>query len=128
MSVPIGIAVLHADDGDAQVLLVQREDVGGRQGKAHLVGRDLLGEAMDGVELGDGLAVGAVVAFRRQRALADVDDHERDVHAAFHHLRQIDLRGETHLVVAVRREVGGLDVVVGVELEDVGVNQLSPWR
>ena len=83
--------------------LCKREDVGGRQRQADVVGRDLFGEAMNGVELRDRLPVGAVEALRRQRTLADVDDHERDIHAAFDHLRQIDLRGEAHRVVAIRR-------------------------
>ena len=104
---------------------MQGEDVGGRQGEAHVVGRDLFGEAMHGVELGDRLAVGAVKAFRRERALADVDDHERDIHSAFDHFRQIDLRGEAHLVVAIGGEVGGLDIVVSVELQDAAVNQFG---
>ena len=120
-----GISVLDADDGDAKVLLVQGEDVGRREREAHVIGRDLFGEAMHGIELRDRLAVGAVKAFRRERALADVDDHERDIHAAFDHFRQIDLRGETHFVVAIGREVGGLDIVVRVELEDAAVNQFG---
>jgi hypothetical protein len=37
---PDGISVLHTDDGDSQVLLVQREHVGRRQRQADLVGRD----------------------------------------------------------------------------------------
>ena len=99
---PDGISVLHADDGDAEVLFVQREDVGGRQRQADVVGRDFFRQAMNGVELRDRLPVGVVITFRRQRALADVDDHERDIHAAFDHLRNIDLRREAHGVVAIR--------------------------
>ena len=75
-----------------------------------------LGQAMDGVELRYSLSVGIVIPLLRQRALADIRDHERDVHAAFHHLRQVDLRGQAHGVVAVRREIGGLDIVVRVKL------------
>ena len=107
---------------------MQREDVGRRQRQADVVGRDFFSQAMNGVELRDRLPVCAVIPFRRQRALADVNDHERDIHAAFDHLRQIDLRREAHGVVAIRREVRGLDIVVSVELEDAVVNALWLWQ
>ena len=128
MSVPIGISVLDTDDGDSKILLVQCQDVGRRQRQADVVGCDLFRQAMNGVELRDRLPVRAVKPFRRQRALADVNDHERDIHVAFDHLRQIDLRREPHLVIAIRREVRGLDIVVSVELDDAVVNQLWLWR
>jgi hypothetical protein len=84
---------------------VPSQDGGRRQCQAHVVGRNLFREAMNGVELGDRLLVRVIVTFRRQRALADEDDHERDIHSAFDHLRQIDLRRQPHFVVAIGREV-----------------------
>ena len=75
--------------------------VGGRQGQLDLVGRDLLGQPMDGVELGDRLLVGLVVARWRELTLADIDDEERGVEAALDHLRQVDLRRQVLRVVAL---------------------------
>ncbi len=83
---------------------------------------------MNRVELRHRLPVGAVKAFRRQRALADVHDHERDIHVAFDHLRQIDLRRQAHGVVAIRREIRRLDIVMSIELEDPVVNELWLWQ
>ena len=64
-----------------------RGDVGGGERELDLLRRDLLRQVMHRVELRDRLLVGAVVALRRQRPLADVDDEERGVEAAFLHLR-----------------------------------------
>jgi hypothetical protein len=119
---PDGISILHADDGDPQVLFVQSEDICGRQRQADTVGSDLFRQAMNGVEFRHRLAIGVVVAFWRQRTLADVNDHERDIRAAFDHLRNIDLGSQAHGVVAIRGEVRWLDIVVRVELEDALVN------
>ncbi len=104
---------------------MQCQHIGRRQRKTDVVRRNLFREAMNRVELRDGLPVCVVKPFRRQRTLADVDDHERDIHVAFHHLRQIDLRGEAHFVVAIRGEVRRLDIVVRVELEDPVVNDFG---
>jgi len=60
--------------------------------------------------------------FGRQRALADVDDEERDVEAAFLHLRNVDLRRQPLRVIAFGREVGGIDVVMRVERDHAIVN------
>ena len=104
------------------MLLVQRKDVGGRQCKTDLIRRDLFRQPVNGVELRHRLLVGVVKTFGCQRALADVNDHERHVHAAFDHLGQIDLRRQAHLVIAIRREVRRLDVVVSVERDNTFVN------
>ena len=104
---------------------MKRQNVGRRQRQADVVGRDFLCESMNGVELRDGLAIGSVKPFRCEWTLAHVHDHERDIHAAFDHLRQIDLRGEAFGVVAIRCEVGRLDIVVSVELQHVAVNQFG---
>ena len=85
-------------------------------------GRDLLRQVMHRVELRDRLLVGVVVALRRQRPLADIDDEEGGVEAAFDHLRQVDLRLEALRVVLLPREVVGIDVVVGVERDHAIVN------
>ena len=77
--------------------------------------------------------VGAVVARRlkcvghlRRVRLADVDDHERDVEAAFLHLRQVHLVGQPHRVVAAAGEVRRIDVVVRVERDHALVNRARP--
>ena len=80
------------------------------------------GQVMHRVELRDRLLVGAVVAFGRQRPLADVDDEERGVEAALVHLRQVDLRVEPLRVVLLAREVLRIDVVVRVERDHAIVN------
>ena len=100
-------------------------DVCGRQRQPDLVRRNVFRQAMNRVEFGDGLPVGIVVAFRRERPLADVDDHEGDIHVALDHLRQINLRRQTHRVIAFRRELARLDVVVRVDLDHAIVN---PFR
>ena len=76
-SSPSGVAVLDADERDLLAGLVDAADVGGGQRELDLVGRDLLGQQVDGVELRDRLLVGVVVAFGRQRSLSDIDDEER---------------------------------------------------
>jgi len=101
---------------------VHRENIGGRESETDIVRGDLFREPVNGVKLRHSLPVGAVIPFRSQRALADINDHERHVHIAFDHFRQIDLRRQAHFVIAVCREVGGLDVVVGVELDHPVVN------
>ena len=126
------IPVLDADHGDFLAALRDADDVGGRQGELDLVRRDLFREAMNGVELGDRRAVGALVSGREasglRGSLPDVDDEERDVEAAFLHLRQVHLRRQPHGVVAVGREVLRIDVVVGVERDDAVVDGAGPCR
>ena len=99
-----------------------RVHVGGGERELDLFRRDLLRQVMDRVELRDRLLVGAVVALRRQRSLADVDDEERGVEAALLHLREVDLRVEPLRVVLLPREVLRIDVVVRVERDDAVVN------
>ena len=72
--------------------------------------------------MADRLTVGVRIALGRERPLPDVHDHERDVHAAFDHLRQVDLGREPHRVVALRRKQARLDVVMRVELDHSIVN------
>ena len=79
-------------------------------------------QPMNRVELRHRLPVRIVISFRRQRPLADVDDHERNIHAAFHHLRNIHLGRQTHCIVTVRREIARLNIVVRVEREDTRMN------
>jgi hypothetical protein len=55
-------------------------------------------------------------------ALADVDDEEGGVEAAFDHLGQVDLRVEPLGVVLLGGEVGGRDVVVRIERDHPIVN------
>ena len=113
------IAVLDADERDLAARRVDPARVGGGQRQADLVRRDLLGQAVDRVELLDRRLVGAVVAGRRERiragALADVDDEEGGVEAALDHLGQVHLVAQVHRVVALGGEVRGADVVVRVE-------------
>ena len=116
------IGVLDADQRDLLARLRDARHVGRGQRQLDLSGRDLLRQVMHGVELRDRLLVGAVVAFGRQRALADVDDEERGVEAAFLHLRQVDLRVEALGVVLLPREVVRVDVVVRVERDHAIVN------
>ena len=121
--VPEGVAVFHADERDLLAGLADPPDVGGGERQLDLVGRDLLGETMDRVEFRDCLLVSAVVALGGERTLPDVDDEERRVEAAGSHLRQVDLIAEILRVVALRREVGDVDVVVRVERDDPFVNR-----
>ena len=101
---------------------MQGEHVGRRQRQADIVRGNLFSQPMDGIELRDHLLVGVVVTFWRQRPLAHVGNHERDIHAAFHHLGDVHLRGEAHGVVAFRREVGGLNIVMGIQFQNAAVN------
>ena len=64
------IRVLDADQRHLLARLRDARHVGGGQRQLDLSGRDLLGQVMHRVELRHRLLVGAVVAFRRQRALA----------------------------------------------------------
>ena len=82
---------------------------------------------MNGIEFRDGLPIRIVVTLRRERALTDVNDHERNIHAAFDHLRDIHLRRQAHGVVALCREVRRIDIVVRIELDDAIVNQFH-WN
>ena len=120
-----GVAVFDADDGDAFAFAVEAADIGGGEGEAHGVGGDGFGEAVDGVELFDGLLVGEVVGFGGGEALADVDDEESDVHVAVGHFGEIDLGIEALEVVAGGGEVGGVDVVMGIEFQDAIVDGLG---
>ena len=97
------VAVLDADERDLLAGLVDPPDVGGGQRQLDLVGRDLFGQQMNGVELRDRLLVGVVVAFWGERALPDIDDEEGRIETARHHLRQVDLVAEVLRVVAFRR-------------------------
>jgi len=78
---------------------------------------------MDGVELRDGLAIRIRVAGRGQRPLWDMDVQERDVEAALAHFRQIELCEESPRVVALGREVGGVEVDVRVDGEKAFVDR-----
>ena len=64
------IGVLDADQRHLLARLRDARHIGGRQRQFDLSGRDLLGQVMDRVELGHRLLVGAVIPFRRQRALS----------------------------------------------------------
>ena len=99
---------------------------GGRDG-AHIIrsqsqpdalGSDLLGQAVDGVELDDRLVVGVRVAFRRQVALPHVHDEPCDIEPARFHLGQVHLGRQIHGVVLLGGEVGRVDVVVRVQGDD----------
>src|SRR5580692_2810548 len=68
------ISVLHPDNCDSPIPFVQCKDVGGCQSQADAIGRDFLGQAMDGVALSNRLPLCVVVPFRCQRALVNVDD------------------------------------------------------
>ena len=72
---------------------------------------------MDRVKLGNRLVVRVVITFGTQGPLANVNDHEGHIHSAFDHLRQVDLRREAHRVIAIRREVSRIDIIVRVELD-----------
>ena len=129
------VAVLDADDGDLLAALRDPRDVGGGQRELDVVRGDLLRQTVDRVELRDRRLVRAVVSGRLKRVghlrrirLADVHDHERDVQAAGLHLRQIDLSGQVHRVVARTREVRQVDVVVRVERDDALVNGARACR
>ena len=100
--------------------------VGGGERELNLVGRDLLGQSMDGVELLDRLLVGVGVALRRQVTLPDVDDEEGGIEPTLDHLGQVDLRRQVLRVVACRREVVGVDVVVRVESNHPLMNRARP--
>ena len=80
---------------------------------------------MHGIELRHGLLVGIVVASRRERPLADIDDEERRIQAAIAHLGQVDLRVEPLRVVFLAREILGFDVVVGIEGDHAIMNRAS---
>ncbi len=56
------VAVLDADERDLLAGLADPPDIGGGQRQLDLVGRDLLGQQVDRVELRDRLLVGVVVA------------------------------------------------------------------
>src|SRR5262249_28584622 len=101
-------------------------DVAGRQRERDLVRRDLLGQAVHGVELCHRLAIRILVAGRRQVALADVGEEEGDVQAALRHLRQVHLRRQAQRVVAVGGEVPRVDVVVRFERDDALVDRARP--
>ncbi len=90
------------------------------------VGRDLLREAVNGVELLDRLRVGPVVALGRERPLPDVDDEEGGVETALFHLGKVDLGVEALGVVARLGEVARIDVVVRVERDDALVDAARP--
>ena len=84
-------------------LLGDPRHVGRRERKADLLRRDLFGQPVHGVELGDRLLDRPSCRSPSGRAadpLPDVDDQERDVEAALLHLRQVDLRGQALRVVA----------------------------
>src|SRR5207302_3061572 len=87
-----GPAVFDPDDSDFLAALPNPLHIGGCQSELDIFWRDLLGEAMDRVELRDRLTVPVLVAGWRQFPLSDIDDEKRDAQAAFLHLRQIHLR------------------------------------
>jgi hypothetical protein len=118
-----GITVLDADHRHFLAAFRDAGHVRGGERELDLAWRDLLGQPMDGVELGDGGTVGVLESGRRQVSLADVDDEERDVETALLHLRQVHLRRQPHRVVARGREGLGIDIVVRVERDDSIVNR-----
>jgi hypothetical protein len=119
-----GVAVLDANQGNLLAGFVDAADIGRGQRELDFVGSDLLGQQVNGVELGHRLFIGAVVAFGRQGSLSDVDNEERGIESALAHLRQVDLIAEVLCVVAFRGEVVGVDVVVGIERDDALMNAL----
>ncbi len=117
------IRVLDADQRHLLSRCGNARHIRGGQRKADLFGRNLAGQVLDRVELRHRLLVGAVVTCGRQRALADIDDEEGSVEAAFDHLRQVDLGVEPLGVVLLTREVVRIDVVVGIERDYAIVNR-----
>ena len=116
------IGVLDADQRHLLARLGNARHIRGGERQPDLVRRDLFRQPVHRVELRHRLLVGAVVALRRQRALADVDDEEGGVEPAFDHLRHVDLRLEALRVVLLAREVVRIDVVMRVERDHAIVN------
>ena len=124
-----GVAVLDTNERDSLALRLDSAHVGRGQRQLDLVGRDLLGEPVDRVELLDGRPVGALVARRfecirilRLRGLADVNAEEHRGEAALEHLGQVHLSIEALGVVPLGGEIRYRDIAVRVERDDALVD------
>ncbi len=113
------VAVLDADQddllpggGDATGVVRapgQTDPVGGERGDQAVDGVELLERGRGGPRVGRGAEV---------LALADVDDQEGGVEPPILHGRDVDLGREPGGIASVGREVGRIDVDVGIEGEN----------